>query len=136
MILGTIRKILKEDLIRMGGEIPAWIDGILSPMNEFIDKATLALRNNLTFADNFLCKIVTIQLTHATAQSVAVPVSRKIVGLIPVLATKSTDTATATKNMITGSKIEAGGNGQATITVNFAGGAAVKADVTLIILLG
>ncbi len=58
MKLGVIKRILKEDLAH-GGEMPHWIDLLLQPLNEFIEKVGLALQNRLTFSENFLCKTVT-----------------------------------------------------------------------------
>ena len=58
MRLGVIKRILKEDLAK-GGDVPSWMDYLLQPLNEFIEKVGLALQNRLTFADNFLCKTVT-----------------------------------------------------------------------------
>lgn len=62
MKLGVIKRILKEDLAR-GGELPGWIDQLLTPLNEFIEKIGLSLQSRLTFTDNFLCKIVTQSFT-------------------------------------------------------------------------
>lgn len=65
MILPVIRRLLKEDLQRAGGEeLPKWIDALLTPINEFIDRVTLALRNNLTFKDNMAGRLQTIEFTH------------------------------------------------------------------------
>jgi hypothetical protein len=57
MKLGIIKRILKDDLAR-SGELPPWLDAFLQPLNDFIEKVGSALQNRLTFADNFLCKIV------------------------------------------------------------------------------
>lgn len=65
MILSTIRRLLKEDISR-SGSIPSWVDALLSPLNQFIDQVVLALRNNLSFADNFACKISSQTVVYAS----------------------------------------------------------------------
>lgn len=62
MKLGIVKRILKDDLAKTG-DIPAWIDTFLQPLNDFIEKVGLALQNRLTFADNFLCKPITQTFT-------------------------------------------------------------------------
>jgi hypothetical protein len=65
--LGLLKRIPKEQLQKSGGDLPAWIDALLSPLNEFIEKVGSGLQNNLTFRDNFLGKTVEIELTSNTA---------------------------------------------------------------------
>lgn len=65
MKLGVVKRILKDDLAK-SGDVPAWVDVLLQPLNEFIEKVGLALQNRLTFADNFLSKKVTQTFTSGT----------------------------------------------------------------------
>lgn len=54
MKLGTLRRVLKEDLSKAASEaLPKWVDALLGPVNEFIEKVGQALQNRLTFEDNF-----------------------------------------------------------------------------------
>jgi hypothetical protein len=65
MKLGTIKRISKEDMSKQG-DVPKWMDPMLDTLNEFIEKVSQALLGNLTFEDNFLCKVVEQEFTHAT----------------------------------------------------------------------
>ena len=69
MKLGLLKRIPKEQLAK-SGEVPPWLDGLLDPLNEFIEKVGLALQSRLTFGDNFLCKVVTQKFTSAVAGEV------------------------------------------------------------------
>lgn len=135
MKIPVIRKVLKDDLARAGGEIPAWMDGFLYTLNQFIETVGSALQGRLTFADNVASKRITLTFEHAVSQDVAIDAGQTISGVIPVLCTNSTDT-TANANIVSGVKVTLKGNGVVGIQVNFAGGAGVKATVTLLILYG
>lgn len=85
MKLGVIKRIQREVLAR-AGEVPKAVDAMLEPLNEFIEKIGLALQGRLTFEDNFLCKQVFLEFTHAVEQlinprSEAVPNAR-VTGVI------------------------------------------------------
>ncbi|MBA3754993.1 MAG: hypothetical protein H0X02_01620 [Nitrosomonas sp.] len=69
MILGLIKRIAKENLSKRG-EVPPWIDELLQPLNTFIETVTVALRNGLTFKDNFLCNVKQIKLVHGVESQV------------------------------------------------------------------
>jgi len=66
MIIGTVRRILREDIAR-AGEVPKWVDALLSPLNEFIDKVSQAISGNITFKDNFSLKVKTQSITYASS---------------------------------------------------------------------
>lgn len=134
MKLPVIKRLDKQD-ITSGGDYPSWMDGFLGALNAFIDPVVNALSGRLTFADNFLCTVSTQTYTHATELVISVPANRKVIGALPILAIKSTDTS-ATKNVISGWGLDVKGNGTLGLTVNFAGGAGKAADVTFVILLG
>lgn len=87
MILGVIKRIAKEDMAKFG-QIPNWIDALLNPLNDFIEKTGLALQNRLTFKDNFLGKVVSTEFTHDTELEInPYPSTRgslSVAGVIPV----------------------------------------------------
>lgn len=70
MKLGVLRRILKDDLAK-SGDLPKWIDDLLQPLNDFIEKVGLALQGRLTFSENFLCKTVTQSFTSGVDYSIS-----------------------------------------------------------------
>lgn len=66
MKLGVLRRISKEDLARADKELPKFIDALLNPLNEFIEKIGQSLQGRLTFDDNFLCKPMSVELVSGT----------------------------------------------------------------------
>ena len=70
MKLSTIRRILKEDL-QKAGDIPDWVDQLLTPLNQFIDVITIGLRNGVTLSENMSGKLVTIKLDHGVESQVS-----------------------------------------------------------------
>lgn len=81
MILDTVKRILKEDLARAGA-LPVWIDALLGPLNEFIEKIARALQGNLSFKDNFAAKIITLQMTHNTAKEISPGSKMRVTGVL------------------------------------------------------
>lgn len=69
MILGVIKRISKDDLSK-AGQLPPWIDALLSPLNDFIEKVGLSLQNRLTFKNNMLGKVIEITFADSVAQEV------------------------------------------------------------------
>lgn len=69
MNLGVVKRILKEDLAK-NGDVPSWMDYLLQPLNEFIEKVGLALQNRLTFSENFLCKVVSQSFISGTVYQI------------------------------------------------------------------
>jgi hypothetical protein len=65
MKLGIVKRILKDDLAR-SGDLPSWIDQLLQPLNDVIEKVGLALQNRLTFSENFLCKTISQKFASGT----------------------------------------------------------------------
>lgn len=127
MIIPVIRRILKEDLSK-AGQLPPWIDSFLSPLNEFIDRITLSLRNNLTFSDNFSGKQVTVNLTHNVGLDISSGATTKVIGVIPLY---YSDLAASSFGWVRKN------NTVINVTINFVGGSSTtKADVTLMILYG
>jgi hypothetical protein len=87
MKLGVVKRIAKEDLAKLG-KVDPWVDALLTPLNDFIEKVGLALQNRLTVADNSLGKVITLKFTHDTELEVnPYPGTRgslSVSGVIPV----------------------------------------------------
>ena len=47
--LPTIKRVQRSDL---GGDIPEWVDSLLSPLNQFIEEVYSAFNRNLTIPEN------------------------------------------------------------------------------------
>lgn len=132
MKLGTIKRISREDLAKAGGELPKWIDAMLDPLNQAIEKFGIALGGQLTFADNVLCKKVKIKFTHGVEQLVnPFPTGVRqltVEGVLPI----STGDKTLDKF-----KWVSKTDGSIGVTFQFDGGTSTtEATCTLIILLG
>jgi hypothetical protein len=85
VILGVVRRILKEDLSK-AGEVPGWLDSLLTPLNQFIETATQALTGRLTFKDNFFCRTFSVKLTHDTDLFVNPQTTARVIGVLPIYA--------------------------------------------------
>lgn len=120
MILGLIRRISKDDLVKLG-EVPKWIDAFLTPLNDFIEKVGLSLQNRLTFRDNFLGKVVTVTVIHATELEVnPYPSTRgsfRVAGVVPI---------STGELFIDAFKWVSKQNGNIGVTVKFTGGTTAK----------
>lgn len=132
MKLGVLKRISKGDLQKAGGEIPRWLDAMLSPLNTFIEKVGITLQGKLTFDDNFLCKVTYLEFTHGVEQLINPKISSapnaRVVGVIYVSA------GGLTVDKFKWVQKETGNIG---VTFSFDGGtAATKAWCRLYILLG
>lgn len=128
MKFSQFKRILKEDLSKAGGDIPAWMDTLLQPLNLLIENVALALQNRLNFTDNFYCKEVTIKLTSDTEREInpttPFAASARAYGVL-VLASNN--------NAIAHMKWRNKNNGNVGVTVTYV--SATEADCTLLILL-
>lgn len=127
MKFSGFKRILKEDLAKQG-ELPKWIDTLLSPINLLIENVGQALQNRLNFTDNFYCKQVTLTLTSAVALEINpttpyAPTARAYGVLL--LSTNGTDLVSYVWSNKT--------NGNLSVTVTLA--SASEAECTLLILL-
>lgn len=123
MLIRLVRRIAKEDLAQKG-ELPAWIDSLLNPINNFLDNTISALRNGITFRDNVLCQVASQKFRHDVESEIQVNGPYKIQGMIPVM---------AEADFITGFKLTRKTNGNAGVTLKLSSGD--EANCTVIVLL-
>jgi hypothetical protein len=83
MKLPVIRKIRKEDL---GGEAPAWIDRLLSPLNQFIEQVGVAITGRLTIGDNISGRIISQEFEHNVELEIGLSDNRLVLGIVPLFA--------------------------------------------------
>ncbi len=116
MILGVIKRIPKDDMAKIE-KLPGWIDALLTPLNDFIEKVGLSLQNRLTFRDNFLGKIVVNEFTHGTELEInpypGVRGSLRPVGITPM---------STGEISIDAFKWVSKANGNVGVTISFLGG--------------
>lgn len=63
MKLGVVKTIQKEELSKYG-DLPGWVDPLLTTLNSFIEQVGKAVQGNLTFDDNFLSKSKRLKFQH------------------------------------------------------------------------
>lgn len=126
MIIPVLRRIMKEDLSRLG-EVPKWVDALLDPINQFLDSITLALRNNLTLPENFAGKLIQTKFKHDVTLNVNPGTNGKILGLIPL---------GAGSQAITSFKWVRNDNGTVGVTFGFAAGGTTEDTCTVFIFFG
>jgi hypothetical protein len=123
MKLSLIRRILKEDLARQG-EVPAWVDSLLNPLNDFINQVAIAFENNLTIKDNVLSKTLSLTFTSGTELEVNPQSSFKVFGIL---------VPDASGKVVSGYGITSRKtNGNIGITINFASGGSSTCSVVLL----
>lgn len=83
MRLGTLRKILIEDLKKAGDDVDKKFSIILDLINQFIDNVAAGFQNALNLTENISGKVVTVTNTHNVALDInpGVIVSR-VLGVI------------------------------------------------------
>lgn len=121
MKLPVIRKIRKEDL---GGDIPAWIDRLLSPMNQFIEQVGIAVTGRLSFGENLAGKVIEQSFTHNTALEINTQDSRVVLGVVPIF---------CDGNIITGYGWNTANNGNLSVTIQFSAGSGTS-DCKILVL--
>ncbi len=128
MIFSQFKRVLKEDLAQAGGEIPKWMDSLISPINLFIEQVALALQNRLNFQDNFYSKTVTLKFQSGVAQEInpTTPFA-KAARALGVLALSSS--GENVDSMVWDEQT----NGNIEVTITFV--SATEANCTLLILL-
>lgn len=121
MILGTIRRILKEDLAR-SGELPKWIEPFLSPLNEFIEKVVLALTGRLTFKDNFRCKTYVGKFASGIEKEVSILPGARVSGIMVI---------EALGQIITGYGFDRKTSGNIGVTVTHDGSGEIQCNIII-----
>jgi hypothetical protein len=129
MKLGILKRVSKEDLARSNEQLPQWLDSLLQPLNDFLEKAGNALQNRLSFEDNFYCKRVTLKFTDNVAQEISPRTdfakNARAYGVLLVGSSGETVSTFTWEQLV---------SGNISVTVNFS--SATDADCNLIILLG
>ena len=64
--LPTIKRVQRSDI---GGDIPQWVDSLLSPLNQFIEEVYSAFNRNLTIPENVKGQIKVLNFRTATNYS-------------------------------------------------------------------
>lgn len=85
MKLGILKTIQREELSKFG-ELPGWLDPFLQTLNQFIGGAGNALKQGLSFEDNFLCKVKQLTFTHGVEQKINPDSRLRVVGVLPTMA--------------------------------------------------
>jgi hypothetical protein len=119
MKLGVVKRVDKADLAKSAKDdkLPAWVDALLNPINEFIEKVGQSLQNQLTFRDNFLGKVVELNFTHDIEQEL-----NPYPGTRGSLRVSAVYPATTGSLFITGFKWKPLQNGNIGVTFQFTGG--------------
>ena len=129
----ALLKLISKDQLSKAGDIPKWVDSLLEPLNQFIEKAGQALQGQLTFSDNFLCKEPVVKLVHAVETEVNPYTSAKQ----KTLKVRGVLIQDASGVGVDGFKWSRKTNGNIGVTVKYDGGVAgQQSNCTLLILLG
>ena len=127
MNLGGLRRILKSDLGK-NDDVPSWVVQLLISLNQSFDKLFLALTGNLTFRDNFSCRVTTVEFKSAVEKEISPQSNLKVTGVLPL------DTGGI---LITGFGTTRKTNGNIGVTFTFTnldGTAAESAEIQIAIL--
>jgi hypothetical protein len=124
------------DQASLGKDVPSWFGGVVNYLNQLANPVVTALQNRLSFSDNFDCQVSTLEFVHNVEKIIAIPAGRRVIGAVPLLVTRSTDTTATTKNVWSGFRTDIKGNGTVGITINFAGGGSTQATVTVVTFFG
>jgi hypothetical protein len=122
MKITAIRRILKEDLEK-GEKVPAWVDALILPLNQFLEQVTIGLRNRLTFRDNFQSVIKTVSVSSGVQSEISSGSNLKVQGVLIL---------DSDEKQVTGFGFKRLSNGNIGVTVTLSGGG--TADVTFLIL--
>lgn len=125
-IVKGVRKLLKSDF----PEAPKWFDKMLSPFNQFLDSVIGALRNKLTFRDNFYCEVREFEFTHNSE----LEVSHNLVEFKGVLIVMSPQETPASTYGIDSWHCREISNTEIGLTILFNGAGTTKGNVKFIIL--
>lgn len=125
-IVRGVRKLLKQDF----PDAPDWFTNFLSTFNSFMDSVIGALRNRLTFRENFYCEVKEFTFTHASE----LEISHSLESFEGCLLVKTPEETPATTYGVTELHCRTIDNKTIGVTVEFAGGGSTEGKVKLIIL--
>lgn len=125
-VVRGIRKLLKSDFTNA----PAWFDQFLVSYNQFIDSVIGALRNKLTFRDNFYCEVKEFTFTHGSELTI----SHSLNDFKGILIVKTPNESPSTTYGISEWYVREIDNQTIGVTIQFAGGASTEGAVSFIIL--
>ena len=125
-IVRGVRKLLKSDF----AEAPKWFEKMLYPFNQFLDSVIGALRNKLTFRDNFYCEEKSFIFTHATE----LQISHDLDDFKGIIITSSPYDTPATTYGISEWHCREIDNKTIGVTIEFAGAGTTEGTVKFIIL--
>lgn len=126
-IVRGVRKLLKSDF----KEAPPWFDKMLSPFNSFLDSVIGALRNKLTFRENFYCEVKEFEFTHAAE----LEIGHGLDNFNGILIVKTpSDQSVATTYGVSEWFVRVIDNSTIGLTVEFAGGGTTAGKIKFIIL--
>lgn len=125
-IVRGVRKLLKSDFT----EAPRWFDKMLFPFNQFLDSVIGALRNKLTFRDNFYCEVREFEFTHNTE----LVISHSLIEFKGVLIVQSPAETPATTYGINSFHCREISNTEVGLTISFNGAGTTTGNVKFIIL--
>ena len=122
MKLPVIARLRREDLAT-AGDVPAWVDKLIDPLNQFIEQMGVAIQGRLAVGDNLAMKYITNTFTDNTELQINPNDKRRVVGILPVY---------ASSKIITGYNFSYKNNGTIGITIKF--DAAGSADCKIILI--
>lgn len=126
MRIESVNKISRQDI----PEAPAWIDKVLSPLNQFMDSVSTAMRGKVTFYDNLYCVTKEFEFTHAVEQKISHTL-KSYSGLIVI---KGPDSSDDNLRLVSPPKVRTIDNQTLGITFYFGGGATYGGTVRFLIL--
>jgi len=106
---------------KLGQDAP----GFISYISEFCEQTIRALRNGLTFADNFLGEQKTVSLLHGIAQVVSS--KQRVIGIIPIRVVSQT-------HGLSSFGWYYDDQGELTVKISYDADPAVALDVSLVLL--
>lgn len=109
MIIGVVKRILKEDLSKQE-KTPNWVDNLLSPLNQFIEVVAQALQNSLTMKDNFSGRETTISVTDSLEAIINPGANNRVRGVVLM---------SASGEVVTGFGWNQRSDGQIAVTLKF-----------------
>ena len=103
------------------------LEGVITYLAEFAEQSLRAIRNGLTFQDNFDCEVKTVSLIHGTEQVIST--SKQVTGVLVTRVVSSVYGFDSISWYI-------GNNGSLVVKVNFSNSppAGTELDIVLIVL--